>query len=73
MYLSRKLTFFPLSLSPQEVDDSASAHDTAERDRESGLPGGVGPVAKADVDKVRQHNVYTLFSVVCDPDGAQGM
>ena len=36
----------------QEVDDSDSAHNTMERQRESGLPGGVAPVAKAEVDKV---------------------
>ena len=35
----------------QEVDDSDSAHNTMERQRETGLPGGVAPVAKADADR----------------------
>ena len=34
------------------MDDSDSAHNTLERQRESGLPGGVAPVAKADADRV---------------------
>ena len=40
------------TITQQDVDDSDSAHNTMERQRESGLPGGVAPVAKADADRV---------------------
>ena len=56
----------------QEVDDSDSAHNTMERQRETGLPGGVAPVAKADADRVdaaeeeRREELLELVEAVRD-------